>query len=159
MVKTLQCLTLVWTALQRELKMRCLFLTNLGVLVYVVCNDTSVENPIISSYIEGVLSKIEIAARDQGLPIIVKKTTPKLEESFWVNVIGKGYPVPNNDFLLDGVQINSKIRPTSNFLFEQIDEKGEAIVLLGTRYDESATRERSMRKHEVEGQRLSKHND
>jgi DNA sulfur modification protein DndC len=43
-------------------------------------------------------------------------------------------------------------------LLEQIDEKGEAIVLLGTRYEESATRERSMKKHEVKGKRLSKHN-
>src|SRR5690606_25451693 len=30
-------------------------------------------------------------------------------------------------------------------------------VLLGTRYDESATRERSIRRHEVTGRRLSKH--
>ena len=51
-----------------------------------------VENPIISSYVEDVLAKISEAARNEGLPIIVKKTTPKLDESFWINVLGKGYP-------------------------------------------------------------------
>lgn len=147
-------LTLVWFALK---KIRETFETpyQLKRKVYVVCNDTMVENPIISNYVEDVLSKISSEAREQDLPIFVKKTTPKLEESFWVNVIGKGYPVPNNAFRWCTDKL--KIRPTSSFLMEQIDEKGEAIVLLGTRYDESATRERSIRKHEVTGSRLSRH--
>lgn len=147
-------LTLVWLALK---KIRETFDTpfQLKRKVYVVCNDTMVENPIIASYVENVLLRIAEEARNQDLPIFVKKTTPKLEESFWVNVIGKGYPVPNNAFRWCTDKL--KIRPTSSFLMEQIDEKGEAIVLLGTRYDESATRERSIKKHEVTGSRLSRH--
>ncbi|MDT0688743.1 DNA phosphorothioation system sulfurtransferase DndC [Salegentibacter sp. F188] len=149
-------LTLVWIALQR-IREQMPYPYQLRRPVYVVCNDTMVENPIIASYVEDVLGKIETAARDQNLPIIVKKTVPKLEETFFINVIGKGYPVPNNTFRWCTDKL--KIRPTSNFLLEQIDEKGEAIVLLGTRYEESSTRERSMRKHEVQGKRLSKHNN
>lgn len=148
-------LTFVWIALSR-VKETLPFPKQLQRPVYVVCNDTMVENPIISSYVEDVLAKIEVAARDQGLPIIVKKTVPRLEESFWINVLGKGYPVPNNSFRWCTDKL--KIRPTSHFLLEQIDEKGEAVVLLGTRYEESAARERSMRKHEIKGNRLSKHN-
>ena len=147
-------LMLVWIALQR-IRQDLPFPFQLRRKVYVVCNDTMVENPIIANYVEDVLSKITEAARNQDLPIFVQKTTPKLEETFWTNVIGKGYPVPNNAFRWCTDKL--KIRPTSNFLVEQIDEKGEAIVLLGTRYDESANRERSIRKHEVTGSRLSKH--
>lgn len=147
-------LMLVWMALQR-IRNGMPYPYQLKRKVYVVCNDTMVENPIIANYVEDVLSKITEAARDQDLPIIVQKTTPKLEETFWINVIGKGYPVPNNAFRWCTDKL--KIRPTSSFLLEQIDEKGEAIVLLGTRYDESANRERSIRKHEVTGSRLSKH--
>lgn len=147
-------LTLVWIALKR-IREDFEVPFQLKRPVYVVCNDTMVENPIIANYVEGVLSKIAEAARDQDLPIFVQKTTPKLEETFWVNVIGKGYPVPNNSFRWCTDKL--KIRPTSSFLIDQIDEMGEAIVLLGTRYDESATRERSIRKHEVTGSRLSKH--
>ena len=148
-------LTLVWIALER-FRATTPYPHQLKRKVYVVCNDTMVENPIISSYTDDVLIKIEEAARDKGLPIIVKKTTPKLEETYWTNVIGKGYPVPNNSFRWCTDKL--KIKPTSNFLLEQIDEKGEAIVLLGTRYEESVSREKSMRKHEVEGRRLSHHN-
>jgi len=148
-------LTLVWIALQR-LREETPNPFQLRRPVYVVCNDTMVENPIISSYVDDVLAQIDKEAREQNLPIFVKKTTPKLEESYWINVLGKGYPVPNNAFRWCTTKL--KISPTSNFLLEQIDEKGEAIVLLGTRYEESKSRERSMRKHEVEGNRLSKHN-
>lgn len=146
-------LTLVWKALQRIREMPNPY--QLGRPVYIVNNDTLVENPIISSYVDDVLEKITAAAREQNLPIIVKKTAPLLEETYWINVIGKGYPVPNNAFRWCTTKL--KIKPTSNFLLEQIDQKGEAIVLLGTRYEESAARERSMRKHEIDGQRLSKH--
>jgi DNA sulfur modification protein DndC len=114
-----------------------------------------VENPIISEYVEDVLSKIEKAARSQDLPIFVNKTIPKIESTFWVNVLGKGYPVPNNSFRWCTDKL--KIRPTSAFIAEQVDEKGEAIILIGTRSAESITRARSIKKHEIIGKRLTKH--
>ena len=147
-------LTLVWLAL-KELRESEGVSFKLERPVYVTTNDTMVENPIIEGYLDDVLLKIETSARDQNLPFFVKKTTPNLEETFWVNVIGKGYPVPNNTFRWCTDKL--KIRPTSYYLTEVTKEKGEAIVLIGTRYEESATRERSMRKHEVKGRRLSQH--
>ena len=147
-------LTLVWIALKRLRELPNPF--QLRRPVYVVCNDTMVENPIISAYVGEVLSKIDKEARDQNLPVYVRQTTPKLEETYWINVLGKGYPVPSNSFRWCTTKL--KIGPTSNFLLDKIDEKGEAIVLLGTRYEESKSRERSMKKHEIRGHRLSKHN-
>ena len=147
-------LTLVWIALRR-IREDVEVPFQLKRPVHVVCNDTMVENPLITAYVESVLAKIETAARNQDLPIFVKKTTPKLDESFFLNVIGKGYPVPNNTFRWCTDKL--KMRPTSSFLHEQIDEKGEAVVLLGTRYEESKSRERSMKKHERKGRRLSSH--
>lgn len=114
-----------------------------------------VENPIIASYVDEVLAKIEIAAREQGLPIFVRKTIPRLEDSFWVNIIGKGYPVPNNAFRWCTEKL--KIKPTSRFITEQVDENGEAIILIGTRSDESSTRAKSIKKHEIRGKRLTNH--
>ena len=147
-------LTLVWIALRR-IREDFPVPFQLRRPVYVVCNDTMVENPIISSYVDDVLEKIDIAAREQDLPVFVRKTTPSLEESFWVNVIGKGYPVPNNTFRWCTDKL--KIRPTAAFLHEQLDKRGEAIVLLGTRHDEGHNRSQSIKKHEVKGSRLSRH--
>lgn len=146
-------LTLVWLALQKlrgtdgDYKFKR--------SVYVVCNDTMVENPVIEEYVNTVLKTIQDAAREQNLPIVVKKTTPKLEDSFWCCVIGKGYPVPNNSFRFCTEKM--KIKPTSQFITEQIAADGEAIILIGTRLSESQQRARSIQKHEIKGHRLSKH--
>ena len=147
-------LTLVWLAL-KKIKEDILVPFQLRRPVYVVCNDTLVENPIISSYVDDVLSQIEKQARKEDLPIFVRKTIPKLEDSFWVNVIGKGYPVPNTAFRWCTEKM--KIKPTARFITEQVDECGEAIILIGTRKSESATRARSIKKHERHGQRLTHH--
>lgn len=142
-------LQLVWYALKKlppELRKR---------KVYVVCNNTLVENPKILKYTDGVLEDIEKAAFEQSMPVKVVKTIPKLEDSFWVNLIGKGYPAPNNAFRWCTERL--KINPTTDFIKSKISETGEAIILLGTRSEESSSRARSMKKHEVEGQRLRKH--
>ncbi|WP_461632108.1 DNA phosphorothioation system sulfurtransferase DndC [Labilibaculum euxinus] len=142
-------LQLVWLALQEipsELRRR---------EVFVVCNDTLVENPLIVNYVTGILNKIEKAAVQQGLPIKVIRTIPRLEDSYWVNVIGRGYPVPNNAFRWCTDRL--KIRPTSRFILEKVSENGEAIVLIGTRTDESANRAKSIKKHAKRGSRLTKH--
>lgn len=146
-------LTLVWRALLlvREEKGN----TALARQVFVVNNDTLVENPIITDYVLEVLDYIKRAANEQQLPIKVQVTLPKLEDSFWISFLGKGYPVPNNQFRWCTERL--KIKPTSQFILDKVDAMGEAIVLIGTRLSESATRAKSIRKHEIKGHRLTKH--
>ena len=144
-------LTLVWIALTK-LKEKNIQLTR---NVYVVCNDTMVENPVIEEYVTSVLATIKRAAKEQSLPINVHVTTPELEDSFWCCVIGKGYPVPNNSFRFCTEKM--KIKPTSTFITNQVAADGEAIVLIGTRRSESQQRAKSVEKHEIKGHRLSKH--
>ncbi len=146
-------LTLVWLALQKireESESQ-----TLNRQIYVVCNDTMVENPIIEEYTTNVLQTIQKSAREQKLPITVKKTTPQIEDTFWSCIIGKGYPVPNNAFRFCTEKM--KIKPTSTFITEQVAEDGEAIVLIGTRLSESQQRAKSIKKHDIKGYRLSKH--
>jgi DNA sulfur modification protein DndC len=144
-------LQLVWEAL-RQVKHFHGFVAR---EIYIVCNDTMVENPVITEYVYRVLDKISEAARDQDLPIQIIKTLPRLEDSLWVNMIGRGYPAPNNAFRWCTERL--KIKPTSRFITEQVDEFGEAIILIGTRSSESANRAKSMNKHAIKGKRLTKH--
>lgn len=144
-------LTLVWNALTRLREMGLPLRRH----VYVVCNDTMVENPIIEEYVTTVLETIKKAAKEQKLPITVRTTTPQIEDTFWSCVIGKGYPVPNNAFRFCTEKM--KIKPTSSFITNQVAADGEAIILIGTRLDESQQRAKSIRKHEIKGHRLTKH--
>ncbi len=123
--------------------------------VWVVCNDTLVENPRIVDFIERTLKKIQQAAVDQDMPIRVTQTTPSLEDTFWVNLIGKGYPAPGSVFRWCTERL--KINPTSKFILEKINKHGEAILLLGTRSDESAKRAASINSYERKGKRLRRH--
>lgn len=123
--------------------------------IYVVCNNTLVENPKILNYSENILKKIQKAASEQSMPVYVSRTIPKLEDTFWVNLIGKGYPTPNNLFRWCTERL--KINPTTQFILDKISEEGEAILLLGTRTDESSARAKAIKKHTVQGQRLNKH--
>lgn len=146
-------LTLVWLALKKIKDNDINFKYRRS--IYVVCNDTMVENPIIEEYVQTVLNIIQKAAKEQNLPITVKTTTPKLEDTFWSCVIGKGYPVPNNSFRFCTEKM--KIKPTSQFIVDQVAADGEAIVLIGTRLGESQQRAKSIKKHDIKGHRLSKH--
>jgi len=146
-------LTLVWLALQKIRENDLNFKYKRP--IYVVCNDTMVENPIIEEYVQTVLDTIQKAAKEQNLPVMVKSTTPKLEDTFWSCVIGKGYPVPNNSFRFCTEKM--KIKPTSQFIVDQVAADGEAIILIGTRLSESQQRAKSIKKHDIKGHRLSKH--
>lgn len=123
--------------------------------IHVICNNTLVENPRILKYVEGVLENISKAAKKKKLPLTVHQTTPRLEDSFWVNLIGKGYPAPNNVFRWCTERL--KISPTSRFIVDKINKEGEVILLLGTRSAESANRAKSIKKYVVKGSRLRKH--
>ncbi|HET9504810.1 MAG TPA: hypothetical protein VFO93_14800 [Hymenobacter sp.] len=142
-------LQLVWKAVQKlpeQLRWRP---------VHVVCNDTMVENPRIVRFIEDTLYRIEAAATAQSMPFHVHRTTPRLEDTFWTNLLGKGYPAPSNTFRWCTERL--KINPATQFIRTKISDAGEVIILLGTRSAESSRRARSMAKHAVHGQRLRKH--
>lgn len=146
-------LTLVWLALLRIREENPTAI--LKRQIYVVSNDTMVENPVIEEYVSNILQYIQQSAKEQELPIMVKTTTPQIEDTFWCCVIGKGYPVPNNSFRFCTERM--KIKPTSAFIANQVAEDGEAIILIGTRLAESQQRAKSIKKHDIKGYRLSKH--
>src|SRR5438046_1044093 len=63
---------------------------------------------------------------------------PIIEESFWVNIIGRGYPPPNRTFRWCTQRM--KIDPVNVFVKQRIGRWGEAILHLGVRRAESQTR-------------------
>ncbi|EJF53966.1 putative sulfurtransferase DndC [Saprospira grandis DSM 2844] len=123
--------------------------------IHVVCNDTLVENPTVVHWIDKNLDAIERQAIKEKLPIVVAKTTPALDDSFWVNLIGKGYPAPNRFFRWCTERL--KINPTTKYIKEQVAKKGEVIILLGTRKDESSNRKKSIERYQISNNRLRRH--
>jgi DNA sulfur modification protein DndC len=126
--------------------------------VFIVSNDTLVESPVFQQFVDKLLENLNESLQALRLPTEVVKTSPRIEESFWVNLLGRGYPAPNRMFRWCTDRM--KIRPTSRFIREQVSKNGEAILLLGVRRAESAQRAKNLARHDIamEG-RLSPHAD
>ena len=133
-------LQLVWLALQKigpELAQKP---------VHVISTDTLVENPVVAGWVASSLEKMNEVASQKGLPITSHRLTPELEDSFWVNLIGRGYPAPRQKFRWCTERL--KIRPANKFISSIVDKYGEALVILGTRKAESVARAKSMARHQ-----------
>lgn len=115
-------------------------------VVHVISTDTMVENPIVAAWVANSLDVMLKAANMQGVPISPRRLTPRTVDSFWVNLIGRGYPAPRNKFRWCTERL--KIRPSNTFINGVVSSSGEAILVLGTRKAESTRRSANMTKHE-----------
>jgi DNA sulfur modification protein DndC len=110
--------------------------------VAVLCTDTRVEIPAIAEMVEGTLDRMRKFSEQYGLNIETSLLKPTFEESFWVNIIGRGYPPPRPTFRWCTQRM--KIDPVSAFVKQRIGHWGEAILHLGARRSESQTRAQTM---------------
>lgn len=123
---------LVWYALQELPKEK------LKKIVHVISTDTLVESPVVAIWATESLKKMKQGAKEQGLPIVPHRLTPTTTNTFWVNLIGRGYPYPRRDFRWCTDRM--KIDASNRFIKSILDAESEAIMVLGSRKAESAVR-------------------
>ncbi len=114
--------------------------------VYVLSSDTLVETPYIAEFVRTTHGLMVDAACSLGLPVETKLVTPELNDTFWVRMIGYGYPPPSK--FMRWCTDRLKIKPANRFILEKISDHGQVVLLLGARYEESQARARSLRRHE-----------
>jgi len=115
--------------------------------VSVLCTDTRVEIPAIVELVEGTLARMNKFSQQNDLGIEVNLLRPPPEQSFWVNVIGRGYPPPNRTFRWCTQRL--KIDPVTVFVNQRLGHWSEAILHLGARRAESSTRAQTMAGREI----------
>lgn len=116
-------------------------------IIYVITTDTQVENPIVSAWVRKSLEQLKVAAKANEIPIEPHLLKPEVKDTFWVNLIGKGYPAPRNQFRWCTPRL--KINPANEFIRKMVRANGETILVLGTRKAESTKRAATMAKHQV----------
>ncbi|MDC7824310.1 phosphoadenosine phosphosulfate reductase family protein [Pseudomonas sp. BLCC-B13] len=107
--------------------------------IHVFYCDTGVEIPVLAEYIRNVLNDIYLEGRSLGLDLRVDVIKPRIEDRYFVKVVGKGYPPPNNKFRWCTDRL--RIDPVQRAL-KTVVSNGESIVVLGTRYNESQERDK-----------------
>lgn len=135
------CLQLVWLALS------ALPVEQRKKTVHVISTDTLVENPVVAAWVTKSLDTMRQSAEAAEIPIVPHRLTPEVSDTFWVNLIGKGYPAPRPRFRWCTERL--KIKPSNSFISNVVRESGECILVLGIRKAESQARARSMEKHEA----------
>lgn len=123
--------------------------------VYVISSDTLVETPVIVNHVDETLRLIGERARECKMPFEAEKLTPTLDDTFWVNLIGRGYPAPN--FLFRWCTKRLKINASNRFILERVSKHGEVILVLGMRAGESAVRDQVINKYHLMEHVLSRH--
>lgn len=117
--------------------------------VWIISSDTLVENPRVAQWLDKCHAELRQVAADHDLPVEVVKVAPSPEDSFWVCLIGKGYPAPTNDFRWCTSRL--KIEPSEAYVLEHVEPEGRILQLLGSRKAESKARAQSIEAHALEG--------
>lgn len=123
--------------------------------VFVVSSDTRVETPVVVDMIRDALDSINVQAPIDSIPMSAHSVVPKKEETFWTNLLGKGYPAPTKSFRWCTERM--KIDPVSEFIKDKVAKFGEVVVVLGSRRQESATRSQVISRHRIDGSALGRH--
>jgi len=116
--------------------------------ITVVYCDTGVEIPIVSSLVRSTLRSLAREAEAFSLPLRIRIATPRLEDRYFVRVIGRGYPPPTNKFRWCTDRL--RIAPVQRILR---NEGSGGVVLLGVRRGESPERDRTIASNRIHGRR------
>lgn len=123
--------------------------------VYIVSSDTLIENPVILNFLNYNIKKINESAKELDLPVEAIVVQPESTNTYWTNIIGKGYPTPKS-IQYRWCTERLKIKPSNDFIKQQL-EKEDVVVILGVRKDESIARKARIEKREIEGYLLTPH--
>lgn len=123
--------------------------------VYILSSDTLVEPPNIKDYLNSTFEAIKLHIEKDKLPIAVKIVMPNITDTFFVNLIGRGYPAPNRWFRWCTDRL--KIRPSTELISNVVKKHGSVILLLGTRFSESNQRAATMKNRESNYRGLNPH--
>lgn len=104
----------------------------------VIYSDTGIEIPAINIYALQFLDYIKRAQRLQHVNLYCHVVRPSVKESFWVCLLGKGYPPPHQRFRWCTRRL--KIEPVEDTLRRFI-KPDKTVILTGVRFGESRTRD------------------
>ena len=109
------CMTqLIWNALSN------LPVKKLQKRIFIISSDTLVESPKVVENITNSLDQMEKYGRKSNLPISTNLVRPIIEDSFWVCLLGKGFPAPSNLFRWCTERL--KIRNADRFIQDKVSE-------------------------------------
>lgn len=122
--------------------------------VLIINSNTLAELPPVLKHLRNSLKKIENYTKNQ-LPVEVKEVIPELKNTLNVQLLGVGMPPPSNQ--LRWCTDKLKVFPIDKKIKETFPD-GKFISVIGTRRDESFSREARIEKASIKGTNLKLNN-
>jgi len=108
--------------------------------VHVVYSDTLQEIPQMHNVAMKFLAHIQ-ELNHGGVPITAHVVHPEWSQTFWVSLLGKGYPAPHRRFWWCTERL--KVNPVKKVL-EELGREDDVVILTGVRFGESSRRDGKM---------------
>lgn len=115
--------------------------------IFVISSDTLVETPMVVDMVTNAIEQINNQANKYNLPMSAHIVIPKMDQTFWANLLGRGYPAPTQSFRWCTERM--KIDPVSEFILDKAARFGEVVVVLGARKQEGSSRKSNIEGKEV----------
>jgi len=119
--------------------------------VLVINSNTLAELPPVLEHLQKSLKQIQYYANQNNLPIEVQEVIPELKNTLNVQLLGVGMPPPSNS--LRWCTDKLKVFPIDKKI-KEIFPNGRFISIIGTRRDESFSRDARIEKASVKGTNL-----
>lgn len=115
--------------------------------IYLISANTRVENPALIGVIQRLHRAIQTTADTRHWPLTCRLLAPEAENTFWTQVLGKGYPPPNR--LSRWCTARLKQAPNDQFIAELAESRAgqKGLLVLGVRDTESVLRSQSNARH------------
>lgn len=117
--------------------------------IHICSVDTGLEVPLIIDHINENLNELAEYARARNLPISAHRLQPDIGQRYFSLLIGLGYLPTSRGNVSRWCTVRLKIRPMQQKIAQLAGKDGKVITVLGSREDESTTRQRSIKKHSV----------
>lgn len=111
--------------------------------ICVVYCDTGVEIPVMHSYTIDTLKRVQSFSEENNINLEIIISKPTIEDSFFVNVLGKGYVPPS--FMFRWCTDRLRTRP-----LQKATNGEDNIIVLGTRFNESNERDRVLKSNQID---------
>ena len=95
--------------------------------VFITCVNTLVEAPPVIDHVHKFIERLQLYIEDRGLPVEVVELVPTADQTFWSNLIGRGYPTPYREFRWCTDRM--KIQPAKFIVHRLFSRKLESITL------------------------------
>ena len=110
-----------------------------GKKLYIVTADTLMEIPYFKGYVDRVTNQLREYLDTTDIDASVVEVAPQYKDSFWVSVLGKGYPAAHMGFRWCTGKL--KIEPITKYI-KTVTTGKNYTVFVGVRKAESALRDK-----------------